>query len=379
MIHQFYQTLRNVLLGQAATPGPASWQTAIKGQPGREAGPGTGLSWFFSFWPLQIGGWGLTLLPPVLFLMTGSVTDPSHLWYGFSRPLNGFLITLALRPCCSWALARFGKRWPLVPGVVLVSLLVSYLELIGVDRLILAGGLPSVASQSWLAIFFIRVASYMIWMLLYFGIKSFKLHAEIEQEFQQSELKLLRSQVHPHFLFNALATIMAVRKDEAMVFEVTQSLADYLRYSLAQDSQDQVMHPLGSEVTALENYLLVEKMRFQEKLETRIAVSEEACAAQVPTALIQPLLENAIKYGQNTSPPPLCIAIEARLSEGRLLLVVENTGRWVEPHGPKSTGIGIANLRKRLHLLYGDQAELTFDRTATAVRAQVSLPVSGTV
>jgi LytS/YehU family sensor histidine kinase len=108
-------------------------------------------------------------------------------------------------------------------------------------------------------------------------------------------------------------------------------------------------------------------------------VSEEACAAQAPTALIQPLLENAIKYGQNTSPSPLCISIEARLSEGRLLLMVENTGRWVEPHGPMSTGIGIANLRKRLHLLYGDHAELTFNRTATAVRAQVSLPVSGTV
>jgi LytS/YehU family sensor histidine kinase len=217
----------------------------------------------------------------------------------------------------------------------------------------------------------------MIWLLLYFGIKSFKLHAEIEREFHLSELKLLRSQVNPHFLFNALATIMAVRKDEAMVSQVTQSLADYLRFSLAQ-SQDQFKHPLGQEVAALENYLLVEKIRFQEKLETRIEVSAEACAAQVPTALIQPLLENAIKYGQKTSPPPLRIAIEARLSEGRLLLLVENTGRWVEPHGPDSTGLGIVNLRKRLHLLYGDQAQLTFDRTGTAVRAQVSVPVSET-
>jgi LytS/YehU family sensor histidine kinase len=58
--------------------------------------------------------------------------------------------------------------------------------------------------------------------------------------------------------------------------------------------------------------------------------------------------------------------------------MVENTGRWVEPRGPGSTGLGIANLRKRLHLLYGDQADLTLDRTATAVRAQVSLPVSRT-
>jgi hypothetical protein len=378
MNHPFYQKLRNVLLGRAATPGTASWRTASKGPPGRAAGPGKGSPWFLSFWPLQIGGWGLNFLVPVLFLVTGSVTDPSPLWYAFTRPLNGFLITLALRPCCSWAFSRFSNRWLLVPVIVPVSLLLSYVDMMGIGSLILAGGLPSVEMDSWTSMFFIRSATFMIWLLLYFGIKSFKLHAEIEREFQQSELKLLRSQVNPHFLFNALATIMAVRKDEEMVYQVTQSLADYLRFSLAQESQDQFQHPLGQEVTALENYLLVEKMRFQENLETRVEVSAEACAAHVPTALIQPLLENAIKYGQNTSPPPLCIAIEARLSEGRLRLMVENTGLWVEPHGPASTGLGIANLRKRLHLLYGDQAELTFDRTATAVRAQVSLPVSGT-
>jgi hypothetical protein len=378
MIHHFYQKLRNVLLNRAAASGPAPWRTALKVPPGMGAGPGTGSVWFFSFWPLQIGGWGLMLLVPVLFMVTGSITDPSILTYGITRPVNGFLITLALRPCCSWALARFGKHWLLVPLTFLVSLLLSYVELMGVDRMVLAFGLPGVPRQTRIAIFFIRVAIFMIWMLLYFGIKSIKRHAEIEREFHQSELRLLRSQVNPHFLFNALATIMAVRKNEAMVSKVTQSLADYLRFSLAQESEDQFQHPLGQEVAALEDYLLVEKIRFQEKLETRLEVSEEACAALVPTALIQPLLENALKYGQKTSPPPLRIAIEARLLEGRLLLMVENTGRWVEPHGSGSTGLGIANLRKRLHLVYGDQAELTLDYTATVVRAQVSLPCSGT-
>ncbi len=350
----------------------------IKGPPGSVLGRGPWLSGFFSFWPLQIAGWGLMTLVPVLFWVTGSITDPSILCYGIMRPVNGFLITLALRPCCSWALARFGKHWLLVPLTFLVSLLLSYVELMGVDRMVLAFGLPGVPRQTRIAIFFIRVAIFMIWMLLYFGIKSIKRHAEIEREFHQSELRLLRSQVNPHFLFNALATIMAVRKNEAMVSKVTQSLADYLRFSLAQESEDQFQHPLGQEVAALEDYLLVEKIRFQEKLETRLEVSEEACAALVPTALIQPLLENALKYGQKTSPPPLRIAIEARLLEGRLLLMVENTGRWVEPHGSGSTGLGIANLRKRLHLVYGDQAELTLDYTATVVRAQVSLPCSGT-
>jgi two-component system, LytTR family, sensor kinase len=378
MIHQFYQKLRNVLLDWVEKPNLGSWRMALNSQPGRGAVPDKKYAWFLSFWPLQIGGWGLNLLVPVLFLLTDSLTNPSTLLFAFTRPLNGFLITLALRPFCSWALEHYGKRLVFVPGIVLVSVLLSYLDLMVVNRLLLFYGLPNIEEHEWIAICFVRTATFMIWMLLYFGIKSLKLYATIEREFQQSELRLLRSQVNPHFLFNALATIMAVRKDEAMVSQVTQSLADYLRFSLAQESQDQFKHPLGQEVTALENYLLVEKIRFQEKLETRIVVSEEACAAQVPTALIQPLLENAIKYGQQTSPPPLRIAIEARLSDRRLLLMVENTGHWVEPHGPESIGLGIANLKQRLHLLYGDQAELTFDRTATAVRAQVSLPVSET-
>lgn len=351
---------------------------AIKGLPGNRTGRGPGNIWFFSFWQLQIGCWMLMFLVPVLFVVSGSITDPSTLCYSFTRPLNGFLITLALRPGCSWALPRIGRRWLLVPLIILVALVVSYVELMGVDRMVLAFGLPAVTSEIWTGVFFNRVVVFMIWMLLYFGIKSIKLYTETEREFQQSELKLLRAQVNPHFLFNALATIMAVRKDEETVSQVTQSLADYLRFSLAQvtPDQDQFKHPLGQELTALENYLLVEKVRFQEKLQTRIEVSEEARAAYVPSALIQPLLENAIKYGQMTSPPPLCIAIEARLSAGRLFLMVENTGRWVEPHGSDSTGLGIANLRKRLQLLYADQAQLSLDRTATAVRAHISIPVS---
>jgi Na+/H+ antiporter NhaB len=89
-----------------------------------------------------------------------------------TRPLNGFLITLALRPCCSWAWARFGKRWLLIPVMVPVSLLLSYGDLMGVDRFVLACGLPGVTREFWIGIFFMRAATFMIWLLLYFGIKS---------------------------------------------------------------------------------------------------------------------------------------------------------------------------------------------------------------
>jgi LytS/YehU family sensor histidine kinase len=215
----------------------------------------------------------------------------------------------------------------------------------------------------------------LVWLLLYFGIKSFMRHSAIEREFQRSEIRLLRSQVNPHFLFNALTTIMAVRKDEEQVALVTQSLADYLRFSLSQQEEDQLSHPLGQELEALENYLEVEKVRFQKNFESRIEVTHEARAVGVPSALVQPLLENAIKYGQQTSPLPLRVAITARVAEGKLHLTVENTGRWVEPGLTRSPGIGIANLRKRLHLLYGNHARVSFDLAGSAVKARVSLPI----
>jgi sensor histidine kinase YesM len=102
---------------------------------------------------------------------------------------------------------------------------------------------------------------------------------------------------------------------------------------------------------------------------------------KTPKHLVQPLLENAIKYGQQTSPMPLSILIQAQLADGVLHLTVENTGSWVEPSSATSRGkdngigIGISNLRRRLHLIYGDRASLTYEKSPRHVLARVTLPI----
>jgi LytS/YehU family sensor histidine kinase len=179
--------------------------------------------------------------------------------------------------------------------------------------------------------------------------------------------------MQPHFLFNALSAVMAVSNDKEKVEELTQSLADYLRFSLRKKNDD--YSPLGEELDAMENYLHVEKIRFEEKLQCRIDADEEARVFAVPRQLVQPLLENAIKYGQQTSPMPLSIRIEAQLTGDRLHLTVENTGSWVEPSASSGMGIGISNLRRRLELLYGEQARLTHEHSPERVRALVTLPI----
>jgi LytS/YehU family sensor histidine kinase len=200
---------------------------------------------------------------------------------------------------------------------------------------------------------------------------------EVEREFQKAEVRLLRSQMNPHFLFNALTTIMAVRRDEAKVELVTQSLADYLRFSLQQEQDEQnevAAHALGDELAALENYLQVEKVRFSEDLDWRIDAEADALRTLVPSALVQPLLENAIKYGQETGPRPLRISITAQVVQGHLQLEVCNSGHWVECDLTHSGGVGLMNLRRRLELIYGHAATLDIRHTQSIVTVCVSLP-----
>jgi sensor histidine kinase YesM len=182
--------------------------------------------------------------------------------------------------------------------------------------------------------------------------------------------------MQPHFLFNALTAVMGVSGDRAKVEALTQSLADYLRFSLSKSDDD--ASPLGDELDALENYLHVEKIRFAENLNYRIDADEEMRAISVLQHLVQPLLENAIKYGQQTSPMPLSILIQVRRAGGKLQLLVENTGSWVEPSASsrdQGMGIGISNLRRRLQLVYSDRASLTYEHSPQRVRAMVTLPI----
>jgi LytS/YehU family sensor histidine kinase len=223
--------------------------------------------------------------------------------------------------------------------------------------------------------FYLDLFFFALWVGFYFSASLFFDSLELSRRQQKSELALLRSQMQPHFLFNALTAVMAVSDDKEKVEELTQSLADYLRFSLSKRNDD--YSPLGEELDAMENYLHVEKIRFAENLNYQIDVDQEAHAFMVPSQLVQPLLENAIKYGQRTSPMPLSIRIHARLTGKDLHLVVENSGSWVEPSAlsrDEGMGIGVSNLRRRLQLLTGDRGSLTYEHSPGRVRAMVTLP-----
>jgi hypothetical protein len=249
------------------------------------------------------------------------------------------------------------------------------------------------------ATFLLRLTTYSGWTFFFLKLLA-DLHREkLDRKNRQAELSLLRAQVHPHFLFNSLNTIVAEAGDPERVKQITTHLSEYLRFSLKQASAgDFPAQALGEELKALDDYLQIHHIRFEEKLVSSIDAGEEVRSELVPQALVQPLLENAIAYGQRTSPLPLTIAITARITEGKIVILVENSGRWIgngiegaEGSGAdnaarittalatrtgESTGTGLRNLHRRLELIYGAKASLEIEQPPGKVRVRVTVPLS---
>lgn len=333
------------------------------------------------FWMLQIAGW--TLITPLLFLATrNAFSDPRQaVVLSAIRIVSGVAITsLILRPI--YRRLRSG-HWPLPVQGLIVFVLCGLISSVDVklsdalaDRL-LGAGILKWAPGIGQGILYARWMLLLVWSLLYFGlsywrsiqVQQMKL-LETEAANRRAELQLLRAQINPHFLFNALNTTLAEKEDPAKVELIVQALAEYLRFSMTQGDG---LAPLAVELEALQNYLRVEKFRFEEDLEIEIDVAPDAAGTPVPTSLVQPLIENAIKFGRLTSPLPLRVRIGARRDASQLHLEVANSGAWV-PEG-SGTGIGLANLRRRLSLILGDAATLTTSVRDGWVHAAIRVPV----
>ncbi|MDX1546044.1 MAG: histidine kinase, partial [Rhodothermales bacterium] len=198
---------------------------------------------------------------------------------------------------------------------------------------------------------------------------------------REAQLKMLRYQLNPHFLFNALNAIRAlVLSDAARSRQLVTALAEYLRYSLRTANDLEVS--LQEEVTSVQSYLEIEKIRFEEDLDVAVEVQPGAADCRVPGVLLQPLVENAVKYGMATSPMPLRLRILGTIGGGRLHLEVANTGRWQPPEQTQgtSTGIGLRNLRQRLQRFYPGRHRFAVSEEAGWVRAviDIDLPILST-
>jgi signal transduction histidine kinase len=346
------------------------------------------------FWTLHIGGWLAYALSQYLGTLLYD-TKYEHM-QGYATviviaAISGFLLSLELR----YIYRRLWSRSPRVTvGVALLSCYVFAL----VWRVIINSSYLQFTSDSmeWemksgLEFFANALQStylFLCWTGIYFGIKYYEsLQQQREATLragtlaQEAQLKMLRYQLNPHFLFNTLNAISTLILDnENRTANLTiMRLSEFLRYTLDQDPMKKVT--LRQEVEAMNLYLTTERLRFGERLRLEFAIEERALEALVPSLLLQPLIENAVKYAISPSEKGGMIRVEGRARGAMLELAVADDGPGLRSHtlgvGPPGAGrgVGLRNIRERLAVLYEDRHRFATLDNKPGLRIELGLPL----
>jgi hypothetical protein len=199
------------------------------------------------------------------------------------------------------------------------------------------------------------------------------LHAQVAA--REAELKALRAQMDPHFLFNALNSVSAlVGTDPQGARRMCEQLGGFLRGSLELDRAQRI--PLSKELALVHAFLQIERVRFGERLRFLSEVDEAAAAIEVPPLLLQPLVENALKHGIAHLVDGGTVSVQAKRRAGTVYLVVENP---VDPDRPTSPGValGLENVRRRLQATYGERALVVVDQRPQRFRVELRIPLAG--
>ena len=244
----------------------------------------------------------------------------------------------------------------------------------------------SMKDEPWYAIFSGTLSStYLLlcWSALYFGIKYYEtLQSQREAALkasalaQEAQVKMLRYQLNPHFLFNtlnAISTLILDGQGRIANLAVTR-LSDFLRYTLDKDPMKKVS--LRQEIDALNLYLGIEKLRFGDRLRLRFDIEDAAYQAQVPSLILQPLIENALKYAVAPREEGGELKIEGCVRGKSLGLSVQDDGPGLPPGVEAGTGrgVGLRNTRERLAVLYSDHNCVAMRDARPGLRIEITLP-----
>jgi LytS/YehU family sensor histidine kinase len=194
---------------------------------------------------------------------------------------------------------------------------------------------------------------------------------------REAQLNLLRYQINPHFLFNVLNSIRALvkeRKEDAE--DMISELSEFMKFSLYTRNRREV--PLIEELEMLDHYFRIEKIRFDENLVVKQDIDPLSEEFPVPPLILQPIIENAIKYGNQTAQPPLVIEINTRVEEQTLTIEISNTGKWVDERkknseNGKRMGTGIENITSRLKFLYPDKHAFSIQKDNAKVTVHIEI------
>jgi hypothetical protein len=221
------------------------------------------------------------------------------------------------------------------------------------------------------------------WIGLYFGVRYYETlqtqrvaTLQASSLAQEAQLKMLRYQLNPHFLFNTLNAISTLILDNrnSVANSAVTGLSEFLRYTLDQDPMKKVT--VAQELDALNLYLNIEKMRFGERLKLEYAIDAGASTMLMPSLLLQPLIENAIKYAVSPREQGGKIRIAAHVTGGMLQLEVADDGPGMidATRIANGRGVGIRNTRERLQVLYCERGRVSVTNTEPGLRVALTLP-----
>lgn len=308
----------------------------------------------------QAGEWIiLGALTPIAYLLgTRFPLRPPRLARNVAVHLSGALVL-----CVGWASAGIGLR-------AILGMLPTDMPLSRHAASWMLTSLP------WSVFMYFTVLGCVMAFAYFFEAKEREAHAaRLTAQVAQARLGALRMQLHPHFLFNSLNAVQVLIRDRrnADANLVVDRLSDILRHVLSQGDAQEV--PLAEEVEILRKYLAIEEVRFSDRLAVRWEITPEAAVGLVPSFVMQPLVENALRHGVAAMSDRGTVAIEARVDSGSLVLRVTNDAPADAAKAPNGgQGVGLTNTRERLATLYGDRASLTLSREGGRVTAEVRIP-----
>jgi len=334
-----------------------------------------------SFWWLQTIGWGLFYLLSILVVLP-YIRQPGELGYQGARGLLwdqalmcfcGFLASLALRPVCR-SLVRRPLSWlALEARAAACSFVIGISAAVLAARLIITELEPLDVLEAC-----VRMSLLLfLWCNLYFSIKRSQQHEQererlllAEAQAHEAQLRALRYQLNPHFLFNsmnAVSTLVAEGNGPAASRMLAQ-IAEFLRATL--DGQAVPELPLWQELDLTKQYLAIEQTRLGDRLQVDLAIAPGTLDALVPSLLLQPLVENAVRHGIAPLVEGGRIELQSEVRNSHLRLSVINSGRrrdsvWAAVTSPQTPGVGLTNTANRLKTLYGIDHKLELEWPAT--------------
>jgi two-component system LytT family sensor kinase len=353
-------------------------------------GSGRQLSHNTLFWSLQMGGWvgfGLMMLGYELRWLS-----PKNAVIGdVALVATGIGLTTGYRYLHHW-----GRRHALSPIAVIavgIAFAIAGSPVWFLLQRLISGPLTGKALPGWhpylllsginaeVILFYIFIL--LTWLLLYIGINGW-ISFELERRradravatAQLARLQALQSQLEPHFLFNtlnAISSLVAEGRNDAASAMIAR-LSDFLRLTMQTSETPEIT--LGQELAFVRQYLDIQQLRFGERLGFEFSITSEAMQAVVPTLILQPLVENAVRHGILPRANGGRVTVSARTENGSLLLNVDDDGLGMRRSTSRAAGLGLSNTATRLAEHYGGRADLTIGRSnAGGVGIAISIPL----